>query len=168
MTSIVPSLGTGEVSPNALRATLSRFCTGITVVTAMSDAGPAGFTCQSFSALSLDPPLVLLCPSRTSTSWPRIARADAFTVSVAGADHEQLCRDFAVPGGDKFAGREWVTSSRTGAPVPPEALATIDCIPAAQHDGGDHVIVIADVIGVDHTDGDPVLFFRSGFRRIAS
>ncbi len=151
----------------AMRSTLGRFCTGITIVTATSEYGPSGFACQSFSALSLDPPMVLLCPAKSSTSWPRIAMATRFTINVLGADHEQLCRDFAVSGADKFAGRAWPSSPLTGAPVVPDALAVIDCSLETEHDAGDHTVVLARVLGLRHTDGDPLLFFGGQYRQLA-
>lgn len=89
------------------RRVLGHFASGVTVVTAHDPAdpdGPAGFACQSFASLSLDPPLVTFMVARTSTTWPRIARAGAFCVNILGADQGALCRGFAVSGADKFAG----------------------------------------------------------------
>ncbi|MFI5042985.1 MAG: flavin reductase family protein, partial [Acidimicrobiales bacterium] len=77
------------ISAEHYRTTLGHFCTGITIVTAAGDGGPAGFTCQSFSALSLDPPLVLVCPGMGSTSWPRIESTGAFCVNVLAEDQEE-------------------------------------------------------------------------------
>src|ERR1700733_14188055 len=86
------------------REVLGHFATGITIVTAVDDGQPVGFSCQSFAALSLDPPMVILAPAKTSTSWPRIARAGAFCVNILGEHQEAVCRAFAVSGGDKFDG----------------------------------------------------------------
>jgi 3-hydroxy-9,10-secoandrosta-1,3,5(10)-triene-9,17-dione monooxygenase reductase component len=150
-----------------MRATLAKFCTGVTIVTAAGESGPAGFTCQAFSAVSLEPPLVLLCPAKTSTSWPKIAHAQRFSINVVGVAHEQLCRDFAVSSGDKFAGRSWNISRRTGAPVLADAVAIIDCVIETEHDAGDHTVVIARVLGLGHTDDEPLLFFRGQFRQLS-
>src|SRR6476661_3136062 len=90
-----------------LRCVLGSFATGVTVVTAPAtddEPGPAGFACQSFSSLSLDPPLVAFMVGRTSTTWPRIARAGVFCVNILGAGQQALCRAFAASGTDKFAG----------------------------------------------------------------
>ena len=89
------------------REVLGHFATGITIVTALEEGEPVGFTCQSFAALSLDPPMVILAPARSSTSWPRIAQAGAFCVNILEEHQEALCRAFAVSGGDKFDGVEW-------------------------------------------------------------
>src|SRR6202020_786367 len=89
------------------REVLGHFATGVTIVTANEEGVPVGFSCQSFSALSLDPPMVILAPAKSSTSWPRIAEAGAFCVNILSQDQEALCRSFAISGGDKFEGVEW-------------------------------------------------------------
>ncbi len=132
---------------------------------------PAGFACQSFSALSLDPPLVVFMVGRTSTTWPRIARAGVFCVNVLGADQGELCRRFAVSGTDKFAGVAHTPAPATGSPRLTGALAWIDCTIHAVHPGGDHLIVVGRVetLGADtddgtaDTDGAPLLFHRGRF-----
>src|ERR1700730_17983759 len=109
------------------RTPLGHFCSGITVITAAADDGPAGMTCQSFCALSLDPPLILVCPGKSSASWPRIEAAGHFAVNVLAEDQEELCRGFAAKGGDKFAGVGWSAGPFTGAPVLAGALAWMEC-----------------------------------------
>src|SRR5580704_8785782 len=89
------------------REVLGHFASGVTIVTATEDGEPVGFSCQAFSALSMDPPMVLLAPAKSSTSWPRIARAGAFCVHILGEHQEAICRAFAVSGGDKFDGVPW-------------------------------------------------------------
>ncbi|WP_172386752.1 flavin reductase family protein [Streptomyces sp. MNP-20] len=146
------------------RRVLGAFATGVTVVTAPGAAplGPAGFACQSFSSLSLDPPLVCFMVGRTSTTWPRIARAGVFCVNVLGADQADLCRAFAVSGADKFAGVSYDAAPVTGAPRLAGTVAWIDCAVHAVHTGGDHLIVVGRVEALDATDGDaaPLLFHR--------
>ena len=83
---------------------MSRFTTGVTIVSGVEDGEPVGFTCQSFVSLSIDPPYVAVAPARTSTSWPRIARTGSFCVNVLSEAQEELCRGFAVSGGPKFDG----------------------------------------------------------------
>src|ERR1035441_77014 len=116
------------------REVLGHFATGITIVTATDDGEPVGFSCQSFSALSLDPPMVILAPAKSSTSWPRIAEAGAFAVNILAEHQEAICLNFAVSGGDKFDGVAW-TAGTTGAPLIKGSLATIQCTPAATHTG---------------------------------
>jgi 3-hydroxy-9,10-secoandrosta-1,3,5(10)-triene-9,17-dione monooxygenase reductase component len=157
------------VDQGEFRRVLGHFATGVTVITAPSAAdepGPAGFACQSFSALSLEPPLVVFMVGRTSTTWPRIARAGVFCVNVLGAHQGQLCRGFAVSGTDKFAGVSYDASPVSGSPRLTDAAAWIDCTIHAVHTGGDHLIVVGrvDALGTpDEGDGAPLLFHRGRF-----
>src|SRR5687767_7567255 len=92
------------------RQVLGHFCTGVTVVTAASPDGPAGFACQAFAALSLDPPLVLFCPGGKSSSWQRIERSGRFCVNVLASGQESISRVFGTAGADKFAAVSWKVS----------------------------------------------------------
>ncbi|MFG3498056.1 flavin reductase family protein [Streptomyces sp. NPDC047928] len=154
------------LDPAEFRRVLGHFASGVTIVTAYDPEGgaPAGFACQSFASLSLDPPLVAFMVARTSTTWPRIARAGAFCVNVLGADQAALCRAFAVSGADKFAGVAHTPAPVTGAPLLDSVPAWIDCTVHAVHPGGDHLIVVGRVQALDATDdGAPLLFHRGGF-----
>jgi flavin reductase (DIM6/NTAB) family NADH-FMN oxidoreductase RutF len=146
------------------REVMGHFATGVTIITAMEDEGPVGFTCQAFASLSLEPPLVALAPGKNSTSWPRIAKAGSFCVNVLAEDQEALCRDFAVSGGDKFAGVGW-RIGRNGAPLLDGALAWMECRLEAAHDAGDHELVIGRVEDMGVTRGRPLLYYRGGFGR---
>ncbi|MEL3944604.1 MULTISPECIES: flavin reductase family protein [Streptomyces] len=184
------------------RRVLGHFATGVTVVTAPATPaapvgsamatvateapstpsapqapptpqGPAGFACQSFASLSLDPPLVSFMVARTSTTWPRIARAGVFCVNILGAGQGDLCRAFAVSGADKFAGVEYDAAPATGSPRLAGAPAWIDCVVHAVHTGGDHLIVVGRVEalgtaegsgkGSGEGEGAPLLFHRGAF-----
>jgi flavin reductase (DIM6/NTAB) family NADH-FMN oxidoreductase RutF len=148
------------------REVLGHFATGVTIVTANEEGVPVGFSCQSFAALSLDPPMVLLAPAKSSTSWPRIAQAGAFCVNILGEHQEAVCRAFAVSGGDKFDGVEW-TPGVTGAPIITGSLAHVECRLEAIYDGGDHELVTGLVVDMDAGEGAPLVFYRSGFGRFA-
>ena len=147
------------------RQVLGHFCTGVTVVAAIVEE-PVGFTVQSFSSVSLDPPLVAVCPARTSSSWPRIRSAGVFCVNVLAEDQEALARVFATRGADKFNGVGWRPTARSGSPVLNGVLAWVDCRIEAEHDGGDHLVVLARVVdmGVESEAG-PLLFYRGGYGR---
>ena len=149
------------------RQVLGHFASGITVITAVAGGSePVGFTCQSFSSLSLDPPLVLFCPGKESSSWPRIRDAGHFAVNILAEDQEALCRTFATKGADKFRGAGWKPAPTTGAPVLQGVLAWIDCTLEAEHDGGDHLIVVGRVHGLEIVrEGRPLLFYRGGYGR---
>jgi 3-hydroxy-9,10-secoandrosta-1,3,5(10)-triene-9,17-dione monooxygenase reductase component len=146
---------------------MSRFTTGVTIVAGIEDGQPVGFTCQSFVSLSIDPPFIAVAPARTSTSWPRIARAGTFCVNVLGEDQEELCRGFAVSGGDKFAQVPWHPAPVTGAPVIEGSLAWVDCKLELAHDAGDHELIIGKVLDLGSSEGEPLLFFRREFATVA-
>jgi flavin reductase (DIM6/NTAB) family NADH-FMN oxidoreductase RutF len=149
------------------REVLGHFATGITIVTALEEGVPVGFSCQSFAALSLDPPMVVLAPARTSTSWPRIRAAGSFCVNILGEHQEAVCRAFAISGGDKFSGVGW-RPGLTGAPVIDNSLAVVECELGDIFDGGDHEIVIGRVVALEVGEGGPLLFYRGGFGRFVS
>ncbi|MER5210128.1 flavin reductase family protein [Streptomyces sp. NPDC002838] len=156
------------VDPGDFRRVLGNFATGVTVVTAPPAEGetsPAGFACQSFTSLSLDPPLVAFMVGRTSATWPHIARAGVFCVNVLSASQGALCRAFAVSGADKFAGVHYDPAPASGAPRLTGTLAWIDCTIHAVHTGGDHLIVVGRVntLGASDTDEPPLLFHKGRF-----
>ncbi|MGW7052214.1 flavin reductase family protein [Streptomyces sp. NPDC054887] len=162
------------VDPAEFRAVLGHFATGVTVVTAPhagpeGPGGPAGFACQSFASLSLDPPLVAFMVARTSTTWPRIARAGVFCVNVLGADQGDLCLRFAVSGADKFADVRYAPAPVTGSPLLDSVPAWVDCRVQAVHTGGDHLIVVGRVEALGGSDdGEPLLFHRGRFGRFSA
>lgn len=131
-------------------------------MTATED-GPVGFTCQAFAALSLDPPMVLLAPAKSSTSWPRIAAAGSFCVNILASDQEALARSFSVSGGDKFAGVAWEGAPVTGAPLLAGVVAWAECELGQIHDSGDHELVTGRVVSLGVGDGLPLVFYRGGF-----
>jgi flavin reductase (DIM6/NTAB) family NADH-FMN oxidoreductase RutF len=149
-----------------MKEVLGNFGTGVTVVTATTPTGPLGFTCQSFVSLSLDPPLVSFCPARTSQTWPAIRPIGVFTINILGDAHGWLSDNFARPGGpgvDKFTSVAYGTSPR-GGPLLDGVLAWVDGSLRAEYDGGDHTIVVADVLDLDAApDGRPLFFFRGDY-----
>jgi len=154
--------GISSVDESRFRDVLGHFASGVTVVTAI-DSDPVGFTCQAFAALSLDPPMVLLAPAKSSTSWPRIARAGAFCVNILASDQAGLARSFSISGSDKFSGVEWRSGAATGAPVLPGALAWAECGLEQIFDSGDHELVTGSVLSLGVGEGEPLLFYRGGF-----
>jgi 3-hydroxy-9,10-secoandrosta-1,3,5(10)-triene-9,17-dione monooxygenase reductase component len=152
------------IDPRSFREVLGHFCTGVTIVTGLLDGEPFGMTCQSFSSVSLDPPLVMFCPSKTSTTWPSLRRAGRFAVNVLGDDQAQLSQDFAVSGGPKFTGKTWEPGI-TGAPLIAGAIAYVECVLARVYAAGDHEIVLGQVVALERSasGGMPLLFFRSRY-----
>ena len=151
------------------RDVLSQFGSGVTVVTTMSGDEPVGMTCQSFSSVSLDPPLVMFVPAKTSRAWPMIQRAGRFCVNVLSAEQAGLSNQMASRGVDKFAGVDWTPSQHTGSPVLSGTLAHIDCTVHAVHEAGDHYVVIGRALDlqVGAEGSDPLLFFRGQYRTTA-
>lgn len=146
---------------------MSRFATGVSIVSGIDDGRPVGFTCQSFVSLSLDPPFVAVAPARTSTSWPRIARSGSFCVNVLHEDQAALCQGFAVSGGPKFGGVDWRPAPGTGSPVIEGSLAWVDCRVELVHDAGDHELILGRVLDLGVGEGSPLLFFRSQFATLS-
>jgi 3-hydroxy-9,10-secoandrosta-1,3,5(10)-triene-9,17-dione monooxygenase reductase component len=151
-----------KVDAARFREVLGHFASGVTVVTALSEE-PVGFTCQAFAALSLEPPMVLLAPAKTSTSWPKIASAGAFAVNILASDQADMARSFAVSGGDKFTGIGWNPGSATGAPLLDGVIAWAECQLEEIFDAGDHELVTGKVVALGVGEGRPLLFYRGSF-----
>jgi 3-hydroxy-9,10-secoandrosta-1,3,5(10)-triene-9,17-dione monooxygenase reductase component len=164
-----PVSTSSDVDPRRLRDVMARFATGVVVITANTPDGPTGMAVNSFTSVSLDPPLVLFCAGKSSTTWPSIEDAGAFSVNVLGQDAEAICGQFASNDGERFAGVEF-RSGATGAPVLDEAIAHLDCTIHEVHDAGDHVIVVGHVHDLDAPDGDPLplIFFRGSYARLGA
>lgn len=165
MSAANPLLDTAE-----FRQVMGRFATGVTIVTAADEGEPVGLTVQSFTSLSLEPPLVSFAPGKSSSTWTRIRNAGTFCVNILGDDQEALCRAFAASGGDKFAGVGYDDAPVTGAPRLQGSLAWVDCVIETVHDAGDHDLCIGRVaaLGVNDSTSGPLLYYRSGFGRFES
>ena len=145
------------VGSRAFRDALGRYATGVTVVTAQGPDGPVGMTANSFTALSLDPPLVLWCPARRSARFAALTGASHYAIHVLAHDQLDLGLHFARYG-DDFTGHS-TTQTSEGAPVLDGVLARFDCMAEAVHDGGDHAIVVGRVQRALFRDGAPLLFW---------
>nr|WP_203645785.1 flavin reductase family protein [Streptomyces sp. SID14478] len=148
----------------AFRDALGRFASGVTVIAGLDAAGdPAGLACQSFASLSLDPPLVLACIARTSTSWARLLPTGRFSVSILADDQKDVCAALGRPGPDKFAGVPLAVTRDGGIRIE-GALAHLDCTVDEAVAAGDHDIVVGRVTDLRaRGTGRPLLFYRSGF-----
>ena len=144
------------------REVLGHFATGVTVVTALSDGAPVGLTCQSFMSVSLEPPLVVFSPARTSRAWPRIQRSGAYCVNFLAADQVDVANQLASRGADKFADVAWRPSPETGSPVLAGSLGYVDCRIHTVHEAGDHRLVVGRVVDLGTTDTTEALTFYRG------
>lgn len=155
------------VDPAAFRQALAKFATGVTVVTTVDPKGrPRGFTANSFTSVSLDPPLVLVCVGRNVNSYPAFTQTHGFVVNVLAQDQRELSQRFASKAADKFAG---VPSSTgiTGSPILDGALAWFECRPWRRVTAGDHVVLIGEVVDFGTNPGLPLAYFGSGYRAVA-
>lgn len=154
---------TQSVEAALFRQVLGCYATGVVVVAALVDGVPQGLAVNSFTSVSMDPPLVAFCAARTSSTWPALRRSAAFAVSVLSQEQEQACRVFARKGADRFAQVRW-TVSPGGHPVLDGALAWLDLRAGDIHQAGDHELVIGEVTGLAAAGGGkPLVFFRSAF-----
>ena len=146
-----------------LRRALGRFATGVTVITARGpDGRPLGFTANSFSSVSLDPPLILWSLSRGSERLGAYRGASAYAVNILTTAQEGLARQFASAMEDRFEGVEW-EEGLEGAPVIPGARAVCECLHEAVYPAGDHELFIGRVEHVRERPGKPLTFFGGGF-----
>ncbi|WP_449406523.1 flavin reductase family protein [Nocardiopsis baichengensis] len=154
--------------PRDFREALGRFPTGVVAVAARDPrtGRPVGLAANSFTSVSLEPPLVGFCVGRASTSWPALRAASRLAVSILGADQEEASLRLAAKGGDKFAEVPW-HESPSGAPVIEGAQAWLECEVDAEHPAGDHVIVVARVHHLAAREGrSPLVYYRSEYRRL--
>lgn len=156
----------GPATAGAYRRALGRFVTGVTVITVPTADGPMGITANSFTSVSLDPPLVLWCPARSSKRFAHYADAPHFAIHVLGDGQLDVARGFAS-GGGHFAVPPGQTSPE-GVPVLDTALARFDCALHAAHDGGDHLIVVGRVLRVCLRGGAPLVFSGGDYGQFSS
>jgi 3-hydroxy-9,10-secoandrosta-1,3,5(10)-triene-9,17-dione monooxygenase reductase component len=157
---------TEEITPDRFRHVMRHVPTGVAVVAAMTDGGPAGLAVGTFVSVSLQPPLVGFFVDRRSTTWPVLEPLGRFTVNVLGEDDEETCRAFAVSGGNKFAGVAWHPSPM-GSPVLDTALAWFDCSIESVSDAGDHRFVLANVHDLSvRPAGRPLVFCHGTYQRL--
>lgn len=153
------------VDPDTFRATLGRFASGVTVLTAVDAEGrDHGMTVSAFCSLSLDPPLVLACIDRSAGMHDLLTEGTPFMVHVLAAGQEALSRRFATgEQGDRFAGLGYERTSG-GAALLEGVLAWLECRVTARHPGGDHTIVVGAVEQMGtHDAARPLLYYRSGY-----
>lgn len=159
--------GDGEVAAGfnsrAYRDTMGQFGTGVVVIAGLDAGELVGFAAQSFVSLSLEPPLIAVCPAKTSTSWPRLRSAGRFCVNVLAAEQRAVSEAFAQPG--EAAQTAWTPGAAAGMPVLSGVIAYVECALAAEHDAGDHTVAVASALGfATQREGDaPLLYFRGAY-----
>jgi 3-hydroxy-9,10-secoandrosta-1,3,5(10)-triene-9,17-dione monooxygenase reductase component len=152
-----------QIDAERFRYALGHLPTGVTVVTAHHPDGPAAMSANSVTSVSLDPPLILFCPAKSSTTWPKIRESRQFCVNVFAAHHEEFSRRFSQRGVDRFAGVSW--HDRASGPALDDAIAWINCTIDAEHEAGDHFIVVGAVESLEVSEGEasPLVFYRGRY-----
>lgn len=154
------------VDDRRMRDVCRNFVTGVTVVTSSASDGPVGVTINSFTSVSLSPPLVLFCIHERSSVRDALAQSGGFAVNILAEDQAGLCRSFARRGTAKLADVR-SRPGATGAPILTDGLAYLDCRVTSQHRGGDHWIVVGEVLDTGLLrEGNPLTFFRNAHPRL--
>ena len=155
-----------EIEPDDFRRVLGHLPTGVTVLTAFGPDGPVGMAANSVTSVSLAPPLVLVCPAKSSATWPAIRAAGRFCINVMAGHHEATARRFAALEVDRFAGS--TLHDRHAGPALDDAIAWLDVELDAEHDAGDHTIAVCRVLALEAAAGveselPPLVFFRGRY-----
>lgn len=150
-----------------LRDALGSFATGVTVVTCVDDKGqPFGLTVNSFTSVSLDPPLLLVCIAKRARCASALANAPNFAVNVLQTGQQPASIRFSTKDEDRFGSTPW-SIGETGAPLLMDSLGVFECARHAMHDGGDHHILVGRVVRASFdANMDPLLYFRGRYRRL--
>ncbi len=162
-----PAVAPG-LEPRAFRDALALYASGITIIAGHDNDEPLGFTCQSFYSVSVAPPLISFSVMANSSTYPRIRQTGKFSVNVLAEAQQAISDQFGRKGRDRWAGIAWrMTSGRN--PVIVGTLMWLDCKIVAEHQAGDHSIVIGEVIAMSPTDwhdGAPLLYFKGKYRHL--
>lgn len=158
-----------SIDARAFRDASARFPTGVTVVTTRAaDGGLVGVTANSFTSISLDPPLVSVSLGRSLRSFAHFLVASHFAINVLGEDQHVLSSLFARPGADKWAAVD-PSFAPAGSPLIKPNIAAFECESYARYECGDHVIFVGRVLHLEAGEiSDPLVFYRSGYRRLRS
>jgi flavin reductase (DIM6/NTAB) family NADH-FMN oxidoreductase RutF len=154
------------MDPQELRRVMGHFATGVTVITIKDKQGtPTGLTANAFLSLSLNPPLVLISVDKSAQCYSCFETANGFTVNFLAENQEEISRRFATKGVDKFAGIKW-REGTNGAAVIEGVLGYVECKIVQSHDGGDHTIVVGEIVNASATGDRPLLFFKGKYQRL--
>ena len=152
-----------------LRHVLARFASGVTVTTTRSEDGqPIGITASSFTSLSLEPPLILVCVAKSARSFAHLAECQSFGVSILAADQSEVAQRYATAGALKFTDEDHFNGAASGVPLIRGALSHLEC---ARHDaipGGDHVILVGRVIHSATRPGEPLVAYNRALGRFST
>jgi len=149
-----------------IRNVMGHFATGVTVITTSDITGkPFGLTVNSFTSLSLNPPLVVVCVDKTVDCYSCFDESKVFAVNVLSEDQEELSRRFATKGIEKFAGIQWRMGEH-GLPLLDGVIGTIECKVTRSYEGGDHTIFLGEILSATAKGDRPLLFFKGTYHRL--
>ncbi|HZD39304.1 MAG TPA: flavin reductase family protein [Terriglobales bacterium] len=156
------------LDPKELRRVMGHFATGVTVITTRDIQGvPYGLTANAFISLSLDPSLVLISVDKTAHCYGCFHASKVFAVNFLSDEQEEISRRFATKGIDKFAGLEWYEGSN-GAAILAGVIGYVECRMTEWHEGGDHTIIVGEIVNARASGGRPLLFFQGKYQRLPS
>ncbi|SFD43398.1 NADH-FMN oxidoreductase RutF, flavin reductase (DIM6/NTAB) family [Lentibacillus persicus] len=152
------------LDPRAFRNVVGNFSTGVTVITTKNEVGnPIGFTANSFTSLSLDPKLVLFNIDKNSSNYDVFMNTNYFAINVLASDQTGISKQFSTRGIDRFEGVAYFEDT-SGSPILPETIAYLDCKVSTHYEGGDHIIVIGEVLsGEANPNKEPLIFFKGKY-----
>jgi flavin reductase (DIM6/NTAB) family NADH-FMN oxidoreductase RutF len=154
------------IEAQELRRVMGHFATGVTVITTKDkDGAPQGLTANAFMSLSLNPPLVIISVDKNATCYACFQVGNGYTVNFLAEDQEEISKRFATKGVDKFVDMKWQAGSN-GAAVIDGALGSVECKITQCYDGGDHTIVVGEILNVAATGDRPLLFFKGKYQRL--
>lgn len=150
------------------REALGQFTTGVCVVTAAPEGyDPVGVTVNSFTSVSIDPPLILWCLKIESVVYATFAATDRFAVNILAGTQKELSEHYADKTRHKLEPGCYVTGEG-GAPVLNNAISSISCVVRSRHSGGDHVIILGEIMDISGNPGEPLVFFQGRYRELKS
>lgn len=155
------------VNCETFREFCARFASGVTIATVADSSGnPFGLTASSLTAVSLNPPLILVCIGHNSGVLPQFRKSTHFAVNILHDGQKSLSNQFATMNADRFSGVGW-KAGKGGSPLLLDCLAQVECLTHKIVDAGDHAVFFGEVIGGDLGEGDPLLYFNRGYRTLA-
>lgn len=156
-----------QLDTKAFRAACGRFATGITVVTTVDAGGnPHGMTVNSFTSVSLNPPLVLVCVDLRNSILGHFLDASAYGINILAEDQESVSKRFATSGTNRFDGMDWRPGDVLGVPLLQSVLATFECAVTQVLELGDHTVLVGEVKAASAVEGDPLLYFNSRYQKL--
>jgi len=155
-----------SLDPDAFRAVMGRFASGVTVVTATDEAGSAyGMTVSAFASVSLLPPLVVMCIDHVASLHDTLANAPFFAVNILASSQEPIARRFADTGAQRFEGIGY-RNGENSVPILNDVLAFVECKRVSSTEAGDHTIIVGETVAASMRDARPLLYYRGGFAQL--